>query len=129
VVNPLIEHMLKGEGTEIHVAMGSEQAIYCEGKILAVRFARILHDKFGTNTLVGKKTEIHSRVNGPIKVFPVTIGDAKNNCLVIRTRDMISALGIEVIFKDSKVHHRGIKIMPITNGRRESGRRSRGTKK
>jgi hypothetical protein len=128
VANPSIEHMLKGEGTEIHVAMDNERAIYCEGKTFAASLAKILYDKFGINTLVGKETEIKSNVNGPIKVFPVVINNTKSNCLIIKTQDTLSALGIEIMLKDSKIHHRGIKIMSISNGRRKSGRR-RGIKR
>jgi len=121
--------MLEGKGAEIHIAMDRERAIYCEGETRAINLAKILFDKFGTNALVQKETEISSKVNGPIKVFPVMIGSAEGNSLVIRTKDMVSALDIEVILTDSKVHHRGLKIMPISNGRRRSGRRNHSTRK
>ncbi len=129
MTNSLVEQMLKGMGTEIHVAMDDEKAIYCEGENLASTFAKILHDSFGVNTLVGKETKINSNANGPIKVFPIAINDVKSNCLVIRTRDTLSALGIREILSDSKVHHRGLKIMPISNGRRKGGRRSHSVRK
>ncbi len=127
MANLLIKQMLKGEGVEIHVAMDDKQAIYCEGKILATKLAEVFSDKFGIYFLVGKETEIPSKVNGLFKVFPITIADVKSNCLVIRTQDIVSALGIKEILNDSKVHHRGLKIMPISNGRRRSGRRSHST--
>ena len=129
MANALIEHMLEGKGAEIHIAMDRERAIYCEGKIRATNLAKILSNRFGANALVQKETEISSNVNGPIKVFPVIISSTEGNCLVIRTKDMVSALGIEVILTDSKVHHRGLKIMPISNGRRRSGRRNHSTRK
>ncbi len=120
----IINHMLDGSGTEIHVAMDDER-IYCEGRALAANLAKILQEKFRINTLVSKETEIQSNINGPIKVFPVLIGNSKSNSLVIKTKDPVLAIGIGGILQNKGVHHRGIKVMPITNGRRRSGRRSR----
>ncbi|TRZ80279.1 hypothetical protein D4R86_04560 [bacterium] len=129
---PLIERIanciLKNGGTEIHVAMDDER-IYCEGETFAVNLANILAEKFRINTLVGKETEIPNNVNELIKVFPVSIGNPKNNHLVIRTKDMVLAIGIGGILQNPKIHHRGIKVMPITNGRRRSGRRNHSTTK
>ena len=123
------DSVLYNSGVEIHIALDPDKKLYCENRALAQQVVTTLNN-LGANAMVGKLTEIKSKINGPIHVFPVRISDAQGNNLVVRvTDDLVLALGINELFRDPQVHHRGIKAIPLKDSKRRSGRRNHSARK
>ncbi len=118
------DSVLYGNGIEFHITLDPQHRVYCESKALARQVVSALNN-LGMNAVVGKPTAIQSKMNGPIQVVPVNIGDVKGNSLIIRIADNLPlAYGIAELFRDPQVHHMGMKAIPLNDNKRRSGRRN-----
>jgi len=116
--------VLDADSCELHVKLDSKHNIYCENFRLAGRIKELLHTHFKRTATIGKKTTIPSKRNGDIAVFPIQVDTHNGNDLVIKTSDLILALGLEALLKTHKFHVLSVKLVAKNdNGRKANGER------